>query len=242
MLVSFSKLPDFVFHRRKKRLKCKRYIWIIESLYMFCTVWITQSVTGIFLFMHDPIAEKDCVHMFRRTLSLLKIVIVIGSVNIVCSVTHMASNKPGQRWGCSELEQTFMKLSQRNILQVCQDVFTFLVLIPKKNAWTFRCLLLKLGLHAREDNSDMFGFVVLGDGAHWLDRMTFFFFFLKETMAFVPFLPRAIWAKWMWSRCDKFQRRWRRRSTSCSYTILREKEKIFHVRRPTALFPGLLLS
>lgn len=175
MLVSFSKLPVFVFHRRKKRLKCKRYIWIIESLYKFCTVWITQRLGFFFSCMIR--LQRKTVCTCSGELSLLKIVLVIGSVNIVCSITHMASNKPGQRWGCSELEQTFMKLSQRNILQVCQDVFPFLVLIPKKNAWTFRCLLLKLGLHAREDNSDMFGFVVLGDGAHWLDRMTFFFSF-----------------------------------------------------------------
>lgn len=223
MLVSFSKLPVFVFHRRKKRLKCKRYIWIIESLYKFCTVWITQRLGFFFSCMIR--LQRKTVCTCSGELSLLKIVLVIGSVNIVCSITHMASNKPGQRWGCSELEQTFMKLSQRNILQVCQDVFPFLVLIPKKNAWTFRCLLLKLGLHAREDNSDMFGFVVLGDGAHWLDRMTFFFLF-KEAMAFVPFLPRAIWRKWTWSGCDKFQRRWRRRSTSCSHAILRKRKNI----------------
>lgn len=30
---------------------------------------MNHTETGIFLFMHDPIAEKDCVHMFRRTLS-----------------------------------------------------------------------------------------------------------------------------------------------------------------------------
>lgn len=109
-------------------------VYLDYRIFVYVLHGVNQTETGIFLFMHDPIAENDCVHMFRRTLSLLKIVIVIGSVNIVCSVTHMASNKPGQRLGCSELEQTFMKLSQRNILKVCQDVFTFLVLIPKKNS------------------------------------------------------------------------------------------------------------
>lgn len=238
MLVSFSKLPDFVFHRRKKRLKCKRYIWIIESLYKFCTVWITQRLGFFFSCMIR--LQRKTVCTCSGELSLLKIVLVIGSVNIVCSITHMASNKPGQRWGCSELEQTFMKLSQRNILQVCQDVFPFLVLIPKKNAWTFRCLLLKLGLHAREDNSDMFGFVVLGDGAHWLDRMTFFFFLKKPWLLFLFCQEQS-----EESGREVDVTSFKEDGGDGAHLVLMqysEKEKTFHVRRHTALFPSLLLS
>lgn len=175
--------------------------------------------------MHDPIAEKDCVHTFRRTLSpqdrtchwFSEYCVQYNSYGLKQARTKMRLFRVG-----ANFYETF---TEKHSASLPRRFPFFLVLIPKKNAWTFRCLLLKLGLHAREDNSDMFGFVVLGDGAHWLDRMTFFFFLKKPWLLFL-FLPRAIWRKWTWSGCDKFQRRWRRRSTSCSHAILRKRKNI----------------
>lgn len=44
-------------------------VYLDYRIFVYVLHGVNHTETGIFLFMHDPIAEKDCVHMFRRTLS-----------------------------------------------------------------------------------------------------------------------------------------------------------------------------
>lgn len=239
MLVSFSKLPDFVFHRRKKRLKCKRYIWIIESLYKFCTVWITQRLGFFFSCMIR--LQRKTVCTCSGELSLLKIVLTCHWFSEYCVQYNSYGLKQARtKMRLFRVGALLWNFHRETFCKSAKTFSLFLVLIPKKNAWTFRCLLLKLGLHAREDNSDMFGFVVLGDGAHWLDRMTFFFFLKKPWLLFLFCQEQS-----EESGREVDVTSFKEDGGDGAHLVLMqysEKEKTFHVRRHTALFPGLLLS